>query len=175
MYSGLFNLDLDGVPVDAESLPTGVCYVDNAATADEVTITKPAGTTGLYGASVEPADPGDVVEVVVSVTVSGVTVPDVQVFRQPSAVAKLDAAISTRATPAQVDTAVAGLLDVTDGVEVGWSLRKVLRIFGAVLAGKTVGAGTSSEQFRSIDDSKVRVTSNIDAAGDRSEVVLDAD
>ncbi|HON68606.1 MAG TPA: hypothetical protein PLS23_19135 [Phycisphaerae bacterium] len=52
-----------------------------------------------------------------------------------------------------------------------WKLSKT----GAVLAGKTVGAGTSSEQFRSIDDSKVRVTSNIDAAGDRSEVVLDAD
>lgn len=56
----------------------------------------------------------------------------------------------------------------------GYTARQLMRIFSAVLAGKVSGAGTSTEIFRAINDSKDRVTASVDSNGNRTSITLDA-
>lgn len=69
--------------------------------------------------------------------------------------------------------AVNSLLDSANGVETGWSLRQALRIISAVLAGEVSGAGSGTELFRDVTDTKTRVTSTVNASGDRTGVTYD--
>lgn len=69
----------------------------------------------------------------------------------------------------------AAVLDETDGVETGLTLRGAIRLALAVLAGRVTGAGTPTNVFRAaVSNSKTRVTSTVDASGNRSEVTTDA-
>lgn len=90
MITRLFTVTKDSVATDADSTPTGVCYVNGTATADAVTVTNLA--TGRYKASVDPATvvSGDLVEVVVSVTVDGDTQELVVVTETVGAAAAVD-------------------------------------------------------------------------------------
>ena len=56
----------------------------------------------------------------------------------------------------------------------GYSRIEKERIELAVLAGKTTGMGANAPVFRSADDTKSRVTSTLDASGNRITVALDA-
>jgi len=49
-----------------------------------------------------------------------------------------------------------------------------LRLTRAVLLGKTTGAGTGTETFRDLDDSKDRVVVTVDNNGNRTAVTRDA-
>lgn len=67
------------------------------------------------------------------------------------------------------------LLDRTNGVETGLTLRGALRLALAALAGKVSGAGTGTEVFRNaVADSKTRITSTVDGDGNRTAVSTDA-
>lgn len=71
------------------------------------------------------------------------------------------------------NTGIDNMLDRTDGVETGYTLRQTLRIMAAALAGKLSGAATATVTIRNITDSKARVTATVDADGNRSAVTLD--
>lgn len=58
-------------------------------------------------------------------------------------------------------------------VEDGKTMREVLRIMAAVLAGKVSGAGTGTETFVGLDGATDRVVSTVDASGNRTTVVVD--
>jgi hypothetical protein len=75
------------------------------------------------------------------------------------------------AVPTAAENAT-GLLDLANAVD-GETLRQLLRLFGAVLVGKTEGAGTSTEKFYAADGSKVRVTSTVTSVGERQAVTLE--
>lgn len=62
---------------------------------------------------------------------------------------------------------------MTYAVETGWTMEEMLRITTAVLAGKVSGAGTGTEVFRDINDTKNRVTATVDSSGNRSAITLD--
>lgn len=62
------------------------------------------------------------------------------------------------------------LLDRTNGIETGKTVRQAMRIMAAVLAGKVSGAGTGTEVFKGLDGSTVRVTVTTDPAGNRTNV-----
>lgn len=66
-------------------------------------------------------------------------------------------------TAAENAAAVMGAL-----VESGLTLQQALRLFAAVLANDASGMGSASEQFKSRDGAKVRLTSSVDAGGNRS-------
>lgn len=91
----------------------------------------------------------------------------------------LDATISSRLAsasytiPPTANQNADALLDRTDAVETGWSIRMVQRILFAVLGGKASGMGTATGIFRSGTDAKDRVTATIDASGNRTAVTLD--
>lgn len=95
----------------------------------------------------------------------------------PEEAERIDAKVSTRATPADVPTANAtadALLDRTDGVETGRTLRQALRLMLASLAGKLNGAGTTSVHIRDTNDTKDRIIATVDTDGNRASVALDA-
>lgn len=58
-------------------------------------------------------------------------------------------------------------------VESGLSFEEITRINHAVLAGKVNGAGTATENFRDVSDSKNRLTVSADEFGNRTMVVAD--
>ncbi|HRD86812.1 MAG TPA: hypothetical protein PK752_00935 [Accumulibacter sp.] len=51
----------------------------------------------------------------------------------------------------------------------------VARVLLSVLTGKVTGAGSGTEVFRDLSDSKARVTVTVDSVGNRSGVTLDAE
>ena len=66
------------------------------------------------------------------------------------------------------------LLDRADGVETGFTFRQSLRLYNSVLLGKVSGAGTGTEVFRDLADTKARITATVDANGNRSAITRDA-
>jgi hypothetical protein len=72
----------------------------------------------------------------------------------------------TAAVPS-VANILAGAVDGTTTV------KQVLAIDHAVLAGKSTGGGTSTLTFRDVGDSKARVTATVDADGNRTAISTD--
>jgi|GEM_PF-2754797 len=77
------------------------------------------------------------------------------------------AAIKTDAREALANA----LLDLTNGIEMGFTLRKTMRLIAAVLCGKTSG-GAANPIFRSIDDTTDRVATKATGDGNRTSVTL---
>lgn len=65
------------------------------------------------------------------------------------------------------------LLDRTDGIETGLTLRQGLRLFAAALLGKVSGMLSNAPVFRDTNDSKNRISATTDANGNRTAVSLD--
>ena len=74
------------------------------------------------------------------------------------------------------DEAIAtSLLDLTDGIETGFSLRHALRLIAAILAGKVSGAGSGTEVFKGLDGTTVRCTVTVDPVGNRTSIIYAPD
>lgn len=66
------------------------------------------------------------------------------------------------------------LLDLTDAIETGLTLRNAQRLQAAAAAGKLSGAATSTVVIRNaVADSKNRISATVDADGNRSAVTVD--
>jgi hypothetical protein len=60
-------------------------------------------------------------------------------------------------------------------VETGHSALQMMRLFASVLLGKVSGAGTATETFRDINDTKNRVIADVTPQGDRTNITRDPD
>jgi hypothetical protein len=58
-------------------------------------------------------------------------------------------------------------------VETGHSALQMMRLFASVLLGKVSGAGTATETFRDINDTKNRVVADVTPQGDRTNITRD--
>jgi len=58
-------------------------------------------------------------------------------------------------------------------IETGYTAEQIMKVAGAILAGKVSGAGTSTETFRSISDDRDAITSTVDSSGNRTNIVTD--
>jgi hypothetical protein len=91
--------------------------------------------------------------------------------------AKTDLIPASPAAVGDIPTANANadaLLDRTDAVETGLTVRKALRLMGAALGGKCSGAASNAPVYRNaVADSKARITATTDGDGDRTAVTLD--
>jgi hypothetical protein len=58
-------------------------------------------------------------------------------------------------------------------VETGHSALQMMRLFASVLLSKVSGAGTATETFRDINDTKNRVVADVDANGNRTNITRD--
>jgi hypothetical protein len=72
----------------------------------------------------------------------------------------------------QIETP-ASVWDQVNGIETDITPRGALRLNTAALAGKVSGAGTTTETFRNVGDSKNRIVSTVDASGNRTAVTTD--
>ncbi len=71
------------------------------------------------------------------------------------------------------NTIADAVLDRSNGIETGFTLRQALRLVLAAAAGKISGAGTTTVTIRDVTDSKNRVVATVDANGNRSAVTKD--
>ena len=70
-------------------------------------------------------------------------------------------------------TAAAVADAVLDEVVVGsYTMRQLLKVMAAALAGKATGGGTTSVTFRGVDDASNVIVATVDANGNRSAVTL---
>lgn len=65
------------------------------------------------------------------------------------------------------------MLDEANGVETSLTVRQMLRIALAALAGKLSGAATSTVTIRNVGDTKSRIVATVDSDGNRSAVTTD--
>jgi hypothetical protein len=77
----------------------------------------------------------------------------------------------TYAHEAISDTAGGVLASVVDGTT---TLAESIRLQNAILLGKVSGAGSGTEIFRDLADTKDRVTATVDSSGNRTAITLDA-
>lgn len=68
------------------------------------------------------------------------------------------------------DDAIDAILD--EVVEGTTTMRQMLRVFMAALAGKAAGGGTTTLTFRNIADNADRITATVDADGNRTAITL---
>lgn len=88
-----------------------------------------------------------------------------------SPVYAIETGVSGLTAPESALLTAAGNASMT--IETGYTLAESVRLMSSVLAGKVSGAGTGTEVFRDVNDTKDRVTSTVDSAGNRTTVVLD--
>ena len=67
-----------------------------------------------------------------------------------------------------------GLLDLSNGVETGLTVRQALRLDTAALCGKSSGFPSGPGVFRNVGDTKARITATVDSDGNRINVTTDA-
>jgi hypothetical protein len=163
------NIKIRATNLDSELLFSGIDSLTIYATqADALTNTSPgaSSSTGiirfLYGASLS------------GVTMSGtvylriVLGTAIQVQSLTLVLGENEVNLSTttllQAIPSEV-------LNAT--VEANVSLAESLRLANSVLGGKVSGAGTATETFRDINDTKNRVVADVDNNGNRTAITLD--
>jgi hypothetical protein len=71
-----------------------------------------------------------------------------------------------------MDDVATALLDLTDGVETGITLRQATRGMASALCGKLSSAGTGVETFLGIGNNITRMVSNVTSQGSRTAVTL---
>ena len=81
------------------------------------------------------------------------------------------------ASPAAVGSAMtlssSGVDAILDEVVVGtYTMRQLLKVMSAALAGKATGGGTSTITFRGVDDTTNVIVATVDTNGNRSSVTL---
>lgn len=81
------------------------------------------------------------------------------------------------ASPAAVGSAMtlssSGVYAILDEVVVGsYTLRQLVKVMAAALAGKVTGGGTSTITFRGVDDTTNVIVATVDTNGNRSAVTL---
>jgi len=75
-------------------------------------------------------------------------------------------------TSASMNAVATALLDLTDGIESGITLRQATRGIASALCGKVSGAGTGVETFKGIGNDTTRMVNNVTSQGNRTAVTL---
>jgi|GEM_PF-6174823 len=110
-----------------------------------------------------------------TLTAGGVTLAQIEA----SSVLAKEATVASRASQTSVNAVQADVAAVpasvwAQPVETGQNATATMRLMSAVLLGKVSGAGTGTEVFRDVNDTKPRVTATVDAQGNRTAITRDA-
>lgn len=140
--------EADGLKLAGQTITAAAGVTFPASVASPTNIT--AGTINSVSGSVTLADDG----------ITAAKLAD-------SAIAEI-AAAATGLSASQIGDAV--LDEVYEDAE---TLRQLLRLIRATLAGKSDGGESTTNHFRDIADTKNRITATVDAAGNRTAVTVD--
>jgi hypothetical protein len=86
--------------------------------------------------------------------------------------ANVDAILADTGTDGVVLTAAAVDAVLDEEVVGSYTMRQLLKVMAAALAGKATGGGTTSVTFRGVDDTSNVIVATVDASGNRSAVTL---
>lgn len=176
-WAGTF-VTLDSTGALAAGSPAGVLYVDGVANAATVTIT---GTNPYKWSVTLPAlTAGQRVDMYITGTIGTIATAGIVASEQADTAILSDgvavASIATDAITAAAIKADAGaeIADaILDEVVVGsYTMRQLLKVMAAALAGKATGGGTTSVTFRGVDDASNVIVATVDTNGNRSAVTL---
>jgi hypothetical protein len=111
---------------------------------------------------------------------SGVTIPAVttvtNLTNAPTngdLTATMKSSITTAASSATPALSAAGVDAILDEVVVGsYTMRQLMKVLAAGLAGKLSGGGTTTLTFRGVDDTSNVIVATVDASHNRTDVVL---
>lgn len=93
---------------------------------------------------------------------------------QPVPVTASGGVVSASLSASERNSIATALLDLSDSIETGVTVRGATRLQLAALAGKVSGAGTGTEVFRNaVQDSKDRITATVDTSGNRTAITTD--
>ena len=82
------------------------------------------------------------------------------------------ATITALLTGITTDAIAGGVLDQTNGIEVGLTVRQALRLIAAANLGTLIGAGTGTIAIDGAGIETTRITATVDVNGNRSVVTL---
>lgn len=138
-----------------------------------ITLTVTERGSGWYSLALTASHTDTLGDLALHVTATGADTADV--LLRVIAIDKADAA---GAGLSRLDTTVStipglsatGLLDLTDGIETGFTPRQVLRGMASVLLGKSTDDGAT---YRDLGDTKDRVAATVNSSGERTAVTRD--
>ena len=89
------------------------------------------------------------------------------------AVTKIQTGLATPTNITGAALSAAGVDAILDEVVVGsYTMRQLLKVMAAAMAGKATGGGTTTVTFRGVDDTSNVIVATVDASGNRSAVTL---
>ncbi len=102
---------------------------------------------------------------------------DVSGLATSAALATVDANVDailddTGTTGVLLSTSALGSIFDDEAVVGSYTMRQLLKVFAAALAGKATGGGTTTITFRGVDDASNVIVATVDASGNRSAVTL---
>jgi len=191
-WAGTF-VTLDSTGALAAGTPSGVLYVDGVANAATVTIT---GTNPYkWSVTLPSLTAGQRVDMYITATIATIATAGFVASEQADTsllsdvkaetaliledtgtdgvvVASLaNDSITAAALKADAVTEIADA--ILDEVVVGsYTMRQLLKVMAAALAGKATGGGTTTVTFRGVDDASNVIVATVDANGNRSAVTL---
>lgn len=174
----IFDADGDLVTgaagLDSEVSKDGGAFADATSEATEI-----AASSGMYYLDLSATEMNaDTVAIIVKTSTTGAKTTPIVLY--PKEAGDLSVTLDANSITSAVLAASAGteianaILDLTDGIETGWTLKQVLRIMASALAGELSGAATTTIVIRNIADTKTRITATVDSDGNRGALSLDA-
>lgn len=124
--------------------------------ADVSGLATPTNITSASGVTLAPIQTGVTIPTVTTIT-NGVTLADDAITS-----AKLAASAGTELADAVLDEVVIGT----------YTLRQLIKVLAAGVAGKVTGGGTTTITFRGVDDTSNVIVATVDENGNRSAVTL---
>jgi hypothetical protein len=196
-YTAPDNAGIAAIQSKTDNLPADPASASATATAISVSqtaITTAVGTVGTAVAGVQttadaiqaktdnlPADPASdsatdaaitSAETAITSAVSGVQTAVNAVKAKTDNLPSQPAAVGSAMTltSGERNSVATALLDLTNGVETGITVRQALRFTGASAAGKISGANTSTVTVLGLDGATTRLVVTTDANGNRSAI-----
>ena len=165
-------------------LAQGALFWDGSAEIDVQTLDADIGALNDFNPATETVTVGSINNNVITSSVIASNALNNSAFTTgyySSINSEVDTALADYDAPtkAELDAGFAALNDISVSdilsavIESGYTLQEVMRLYNAVLLSKVSGAGTGTEIFRDINDTKNRVTATIDTNGNRTAITLD--
>ena len=174
-WAGTF-VTLDSTGALAAGSPSGVLYVDGVANAATVTIT--GSNPYKWSVTLPTLTAGQRVDMYITATIA--TIATAGIVASEQADTALTSEVKTETAAILADTGTDGVVltaaavdAILDEVVVGtYTMRQLLKVMAAKIAGKATGGGTTSITYRGVDDASNVIVETVDANGNRSAVTL---
>lgn len=180
-WAGTFvTLDATGA-LSASADAAGTLYVDGTANAATVTIT--GSNPYKWSVTLPSLTAGQRVDMYITGTIG--TIATAGIVASEQADTSLTSEVKAETAAILADTGTDGVVlkaaglaadavdAILDGVVVGsYTMRQLLKVMAAAMAGKATGGGTTTVTFRGVDDASNVIVATVDTNGNRSAVTL---